>query len=185
MLTILPMNEATAPLYNQIDNRYLVGELVSVRVTRSGFALEYVPMNKAEWRTYPPDSLFTAGELLKRKDAACFFAFLDGQPVGQAVAARHWNNLAMLWDIRVDAHARRKGTGRALLEACVSWAHHQNLKGLMAETQDANPVACQFYQNCGFVLGGVDRMLYSATPEQMQKPPAMRDCALFFYLLFD
>ncbi len=185
MLTILPLSEAMIPLYNQIDNRYLVGELAAVRVARSGFSLEYMPLGKAEWRTYPPESLFTPQELLKRKDAMCFFGFLDGQPVGQAVASRHWNNLAMLWDMRVDVRSRRKGVGKALLEACRSWALHQGLKGIMVETQDGNPVACQFYQSCGFVLGGVDRMLYAATPQQSQKPPALRDSALFFYLLFD
>ncbi len=185
MLTILPLNETLISLYNQIENRYLVGELAAVRVTRSGFSLEYMPLNKAEWRTYPPVSLFTPQELLKRKDAVCFFAFLDGQLAGQAVASHHWNNLAMLWDIRVNVHSRRKGVGRALLEACRSWALPRGLKGLMAETQDANPAACQFYQSCGFVLGGVDRMLYAAIPQQAQKPPALRDSALFFYLLFD
>ena len=185
MLTILPLSEDSIPLYNQIDNRYLVGELATVRVTRSGFSLDYMLLNKAEWHTYPPESLFTPQELLKRKDAVCFFAFLDGQPAGQVVAAHHWNHLAMLWDIRVDARFRRKGVGRALLDACHSWASHHGLKGLMAETQDANPAACQFYQSNGFVLGGVDRMLYAATPKQAQKPPALRDCALFFYLLFD
>jgi len=185
MLTILPLSEAMIPLYNQIDNRYLVGELAAVRVARSGFSLEYMPLSKAEWRTYSSDSLFTPQELLKRKDAVCFFAFLDGQPVGQAVVAQHWNNLAVLWDIRVDVRSRRKGVGRTLLEACRSWALHLGLKGIMVETQDGNPVACQFYQSSGFVLGGVDRMLYAATPQQAQKPPALRDSALFFYLLFD
>lgn len=185
MLTILPLSEATIPLYNQIDNRYLVGELAAVRVARSGFSLEYMPLSKAEWRTYPPESLFAPQELLKRKDAICFFAFWEGKPVGQAVIARHVHNLAMLRDIRVDVRTRRKGVGRALLETCKSWAVHQGLKGIMVETQDGNPVACQFYQSCGFVLGGVDRMLYAATLQQAQKPPALRDSALFFYLMFD
>jgi streptothricin acetyltransferase len=185
MLTILPLSEAAISLYNQIDNRYLVGELAAVRVTRSGFSLEYMPLNKAEWHTYPPESLFSPAELLRRKDAICFFAFLDNQPVGQAITARHWNNLAMLWDIRVDVRSRRKGVGKALLDACRSWAQHQGLKGIMVETQDSNPAACQFYQSSGFLLGGVDRMLYAAIPEQSAKPPKLRDSALFFYQLFD
>ena len=91
----------------------------------------------------------------------------------------------MLWDLRVDVRSRRKGVGRTLLEASRSWALHLGLKGIMVETQDGNPVACQFYQSSGFVLGGVDRMLYAAIPQQAQKPPALRDSALFFYLLFD
>ena len=185
MLRILPLNNTLTHLYNQIDNRYLVGELATVRVARSGFTLEYTPLNKAEWRTYPPESIFKPQDLVKRQDAVCFFAFLDDQLVGQAVAAKNWNSLAMVWDIRVDVRQRRKGVGRALMDAIRNWAQRQGMKGLMLETQDANPVACQFYQSYGFVLGGVDRMLYTAIPNQAQKPPALRDCALFFYLLFD
>ncbi len=185
MLTILPLSETTIPLYNQFDNRYLVGELAAVRVTRSGFSLDYMPLGKAEWRNYPQESLFTPQELLKRNDVVCFIAHQDGKPAGQAVAAHHWNNLAMLWDIRVDVRCRRKGVGRGLLDTCIGWAKERGLKGIMVETQNGNPAACQFYQSCGFVLGGVDRMLYSATAQQAQKPPALRDSALFFYLMFD
>jgi streptothricin acetyltransferase len=185
MLTVILMNESTVSLYNQTNNRYAAGELVSVLLTDSGFSLEYLPLKEAEWHAYPPDSLCTARQLLKKKGAVCFFAFMDGQPVGQAIALRNWNQLALLWDIRVDAHCRRKGVGRALLSACAGWARQQGLKGLVAETQDVNPTACRFYQSNGFVLGGVDRMLYAATPQTIKSSQTAQESALFFYLLFD
>ena len=185
MLTILPMTQDMVPLYNQMDNRYLVGEMVTVRVNRSGFSLEYAPLSKAQWHTYPPEGLFAPQELLNRPEAACFFAFLGREPVGQAVAARHGNNLAKVWDIRVDVRSRRKSVGRTLLDACRNWAVEQGLGGLILEIQDTNPGACQFAQSCGFLLGGVYRMLYAALPQQAQRPPALRDSALFFYRLFD
>ena len=185
MLTIVPVSGETLGLYNQIENRYLVSELATVRVTRSGFSLEYTVLPQAQWRDYPDDEVFTASELLKRRDAECLFAFLDGVPVGQAVIVKNWNNLAMLWDLRVDTHHRRKGIGRELLAVCRDWAKSQGLQGIMLETQDTNPSACQFYQNNGFVLGGVDRLLYGAMPHQVGKPMAFRETALFFYIMLN
>ncbi len=185
MLLIQPMEQTTAALYNQVDNRYLVGEMAAVRVARSGFTLEFAPLNKAEWHFNPLGAPFDSSELVDRKDAVCFFAFLDGQLAGQAVVSRHFHQLAMLWDIRVDVRSRRNGVGRMLIQACRDWAVLLGLKGIMVETRDTNPAACQFFQSCGFILGGVDRMLYAADAEQMQKPPAMRDCALFFYSSFE
>lgn len=184
MLTIAPINQESLSCFNQIDNRYLVSEMATVRITRTGFSLDYTPLPKAEWRTYTEDSVFTAEELFKRKDATCLFAFSDNQLVGQAVVVKNWNDLAMVWDLRVDAHMRRKGVGRELLAACEDWAKSQGLQGLMLETQDTNPSACQFYERYGFVLGGVDRMLYGGLPHQIGKPMAFRETALFFYRMF-
>ena len=184
MISIRPIQPDTAALLDQIDNRYTARETVSAQYDDAGFTLAYAPLPKPVQRTYPPGGVFTAQELLRRKDAECFFAWADDKPVGQAVVATHWTKLAMLYDIRVDESARGAGVGRALIDACVRWAKEQGLKGLIAETQAQNPSACRFYQHIGFVLGGVDRLLYAAIP----RPPASAreplDYALFFYLLF-
>ena len=185
MLNIVPMNQDGVSFYNQIDNRYLVSELVSVKVGRKGFSLDYAPLPKGEWREYPPNTRFTAEELCRGNEAQCLFAFLDGKLAGQAVVMENWNHLALIDDLRVDVRMRRQGVGRALMDACRAWAKGRGLRGVTLETQDTNPAACQFYESCGLLLGGVDRMLYYAFPEQMQKPPALRESALFFYQFFD
>lgn len=48
---------------------------------------------------------------------------------------------------------------------------------MMLETQDTNLAACRFYHQCGFVLGGVDTMLYDNCPNNNEK-------ALFWYIQF-
>lgn len=48
----------------------------------------------------------------------------------------------------------------------------------LLETQDNNLAACRFYHRCGFVLGGVDALLYSNTS-------ARGELALFWYKPFD
>ncbi|MBQ8536540.1 MAG: GNAT family N-acetyltransferase [Clostridia bacterium] len=184
MLSILPLTAPLLPYLDQVDSRYLVGELVSLKVSRLGFGLDYTPMNRAQWQVWRPTPFFHPQELVERDDVACFLAFVDGQLAGQAQVMQHFNRLAMVYDIRVAVGLRRAGVGEELIAACRDWARRQGLGGLLAETTDANPGACQFFEKCGFRLGGVDRMRYSALPEQASKPPALRDCALTFYQIF-
>lgn len=184
MLSILPLTTQLLPYLNQIDSRYLVGEMVSLKVSRQGFTLEYMPQNKAQWHVWQAVQFFDPEELMERKDVACFLAFVDGQLAGQAMVMQHFNRLAMVYDVQVDVGLRRSGVGSELLAACRDWARRQGLGGLIAETTDSNPGACQFFERCGYRLGGVDRMRYAALPEQSTRPSALRDCALTFYQLF-
>jgi ribosomal protein S18 acetylase RimI-like enzyme len=48
----------------------------------------------------------------------------------------------------------------------------------MLETQDTNLAACRFYKKYGFILGGVDTMLYRNFENKDQK-------ALFWYYPVD
>ncbi len=184
MISIRPMDADTSVLYDRIDNRYVIHETISVQYDSAGFSLSYTPLAAPIQRTYPPGSVHTAQELIRREDAECFFAWADGQPAGQAVVTAYWNKLAFLWDIRVDESVRGKGVGSALIGACANWARDKGLKGLLAETQAQNPSACRFYQRNAFILGGVDRLLYTAIQPQPDGSSAPLDCALFFYLLF-
>lgn len=47
------------------------------------------------------------------------------------------------------------------MDQAVQWAQQHKLAGLMLETQDVNAAACGFYARYGFIIGGVDNMLYS------------------------
>ena len=184
MVDIQPINPDTSALFDSIDNRYQAHETIIVRYGGDGFTLDYTKLPVPIQRTYPPGSVQTAEELIRRTDAECFFAWVDGQPAGQAVVTTYWNKLAFLWDIRVDESARGKGVGSALISACVNWAKEQGLKGLLVETQAQNPSACRFYQRNGFALGGVDRLRYAAIQQQSEGSSELPDYALFFYLLF-
>ncbi len=184
MLTIQPPNENTISHLNQTDARFLAGELVQIRVTRKGFLPEYLPLPTAEWRQSPPSALVTEKALKQHGEWACFFAFLDGKFVGQLVAEPAEYGLCRLLDLRVDASHRREGIGTALLNACIDWATQQGLKGILAESSDENPVACQFFQNSRFTLGGVDKLRHYADPLQAGRAAMLRDSVLMFYRFF-
>jgi GNAT superfamily N-acetyltransferase len=180
MLTIVPLNRSNVSHFNRADARYLAGERVQLRVTRLGFLTDYSPLPTAEWRTlrpFPADPM----RLLADPNAACFLAFIDGQPVGQCVVRLGSHRLCELLDLRVDSRFRRQSAGTQLIAACGQWAQAKARAGLRAELTDGQPVACQFMEKVGFTLGGVDRLWHSALPDQQKLVPAMRESVLVFY----
>jgi GNAT superfamily N-acetyltransferase len=77
-------------------------------------------------------------------------------------------DLAVLWDIRVDAPARGRGVGAALFEAAAAWARASGCRRLKAETQNLNVPACRFYARQGCILGAANRQAYPAFPDEIQ-----------------
>jgi GNAT superfamily N-acetyltransferase len=104
-------------------------------------------------------------------------AYINGEAVGQIVLSRWWNKLAWIEDIRVEIKYRRTGIATKLMDAAINWAREAGMPGIMIETQDIDVPACLFYQQYGFTLGGVDRMLYRGTGNS-------GETALFWYFIF-
>jgi GNAT superfamily N-acetyltransferase len=73
-----------------------------------------------------------------------------------------------LWDIRVGYDYRRRGVGRALIEAAVTWSRARGLVRMKIETQNTNVTACRFYQAMGARLGGVERFAYTNVPDEVE-----------------
>ena len=105
-------------------------------------------------------------------------AWLGERAVGHVVVSRHWNNLAYVDELAVDALARGQGVAKALLDVVRFWAVKQGLPGIMLETQNNNLPACRLYERCGFRLGGIDYLRYQAIDA------ASHETALFWYRLF-
>ncbi len=102
-------------------------------------------------------------------------ARLDGRRVGGAVVA--WNtegvsllegrdDLALLWDLRVDPALRRRGIGAALFDRAVLWAQGRGCVQLDVETQDVNVPACRFYASRGCALRRIDPDAYPELPHE-------------------
>lgn len=108
---------------------------------------------------------------------AVFLYYVDDQCVGQIILRRWWNAYCYVDDIAVSADHRRAGVGRQLMAMAIAWAKDHDFPGIMLEAQDINLSACRFYRQCGFMLGGVDTMLYRGLGNPTEK-------ALFWYLLF-
>ena len=103
---------------------------------------------------------------------------LDGeQRIGSALIA--WrtegvnmlqgrDDLAVLWDIRVNPGYRGTGAGKALFAAAADWARERNCVEMKIETQNINVPACRFYAAMGAELWTINRYAYPDMPEEIQ-----------------
>jgi ribosomal protein S18 acetylase RimI-like enzyme len=111
---------------------------------------------------------------INNKEKTIYLYFDGVKSVGQIILKKYWNENTFIQDFCVAKEYRRKGIGYKLMDKAKEWTKVNNLKGIMLETQDVNIAACRFYKKYGFLLGGVDTMLYSNFKNAEQK-------ALFWY----
>jgi len=62
---------------------------------------------------------------------------------------------ALIDDLAVDPTYRRQGIGAALVEAAMQRADRRGATHLLVDTSRAGPAAQDFYQACGFEVGGI------------------------------
>jgi len=104
-----------------------------------------------------------------------FCALVNGERVGGAVVAHRTegvnflkgrDDLAALWDIRIDPAWQRRGIGRALFQHIEYWVRTRDCALLEIETQNNNVAACHFYAAQGCTLGTIDRFAYEDLPDE-------------------
>lgn len=105
---------------------------------------------------------------------AFFMAFDGERPVGAATIASRdkevnmlagRNDLAVLWDIRVNDAYKRQGVGQVLFDMAVDWSRKQGLIQMKIECQNVNIPAVRFYHKQGAALSAIDEYAYYHEPE--------------------
>lgn len=183
MIEIRKLTAETVDLLFTVEDRRLDSERVFVRPKQNSFALEYRALPGALWRVGNAQQYIqhdTAAWLDGTKKTI-YLAWLDEELAGQILIEAAGHNLARIRDIRVALQLRRHGVGDAMVTLAEDWARGKGLLGLLAETQDVNAGACQFFSRCGFELGGIDMLRYVAHSPQTMKAVGLRESALFFY----
>lgn len=98
-----------------------------------------------------------------------FMAFDKEQAIGGAIVASRTkevymlagrDDLAVLWDIRVDDTYKRQGVGQALFDMAVEWARNEGHTQMKIECQNNNIPAVRFYHKQGAVLSAIDEYAY-------------------------
>lgn len=181
MLTVRRLTAEEARHVPLMNDAVLIGDETFLRIGATGFRLSYVPLGKAEWRSFPYAHDEALHDLAEAEGAAVYGAFREERLAGLAAVACRLNGWAELCDVRVNAADRRQGVASALIAACEDFAHRRGMHGLRVTASEQNAVLCQFLEHNGFTLQGLDRKALIHTPAEKDKPLMRRACALFFY----
>ena len=100
---------------------------------------------------------------------AFFMAFDEEKPVGAAAIASRTkevnmldgrDDLAVLWDIRVEEEYKGQGVGQKLFSMAADWARGQGLREMKIECQNDNVPAVRFYHRQGAQLCMINEYAY-------------------------
>lgn len=166
----------------EIDGSFIVDSTLVLNLAddRIGYEVKDMPAYTKSYTNEPNDAENTDyTEYIGNPDQIIYLAFAGDQTVGQIVIKRNWNKYAYVEDIQVDKHYRRYGIGRRLLDQALYWAKAGGMPGIMLETQSNNVKACQFYESCGFVIGGFDSYLYKGLDKETD------ETAIYWYRMLE
>ncbi|KXZ13715.1 GNAT family N-acetyltransferase [Bacillus nakamurai] len=180
-LTIRKLTKADQDQLIEIDDRFTVDSILvlSMENNKIHYTIENIPCYE---KSYKDDEQVEESPgfpaYIDYPDQAVYGAYIDGQLAGQVTVKRNWNEYAYIEDIKIDKKQRRQGIGRKLIEQVIQWAKKNKMPGIMLETQNINVKACQFYESCGFEIGGFDLCLYKGINKHAH------EAAVYWYLIF-
>lgn len=177
MGTIIKMKRENIQYYNIPNEPFQVmGRLVPG--LENGLWLVKEELYEAPYEKFYPAEEIDFADYIDNPSKAVFMYFDGEQCVGQVRIRVSWNRYCFVEDLAVARDFRGRGIGHELLKQARRWAEERELTGFALETQDVNLLACRFYRKYGFVLGGVDTMLYRNVGNA-------QEMALFWYFRFE
>ncbi|MFB3923852.1 MAG: GNAT family N-acetyltransferase [Terriglobia bacterium] len=112
-------------------------------------------LHEIDQSCFAPGISYSRGELegfIRHRDAVTWVAEEGNETVGFLIANRHpTKSLGHIITIDVVDAWRRKGVGKALMDAAEEWARRRHLICLSLETAEDNLIAQAFYEKRGYV----------------------------------
>jgi ribosomal protein S18 acetylase RimI-like enzyme len=93
-------------------------------------------------------------------------AYAGEKCVGLAILQHAWFKYMYLYDLKVSKAYRKFHIGSKLMEKAKEVAKLRNYNGIYTRAQDNNLGACLFYLKNGFVIGGIDTLVYKGTSQE-------------------
>ncbi|MUT68555.1 GNAT family N-acetyltransferase [Paenibacillus sp. NEAU-GSW1] len=172
---IIKMAQSNLCDFNKANEGFIVSGRIIPKYENDIWTYSEEVFSKPYFKQYDNEEIDST--YIEDTGKAVFLYYVDNMCIGQIRLRSNWNGYAYVEDIGVSKNWRQMGIGTKLLEKAVQWAKQNNHIGLMLETQDVNVSACRFYARNNFIIGGVDRMLYSKFPTANEK-------AIFWYHKF-
>ncbi|MCI8440935.1 MAG: GNAT family N-acetyltransferase [Provencibacterium sp.] len=190
MIDYRQMDESCLPWYDKISMRVNISRIYHLEKTDRGLGgIRLIETPVAPYvKDFCPGEEERAQQWSKRFDIRnwAFFMAFDGQrPVGAAAVAFRTpgvhmlagrEDLAVLWDIRVEEAYKGQGIGQGLFDRAAGWAKRQGCRQLKIECQNNNLPAIRFYHKQGAVLCALDEYAYC------DEPACRQEVQLIWYL---
>ena len=148
-----------APQLADLDTSFTTGVVYAVARDVDGFRLDPVRVEPPVTKRFHIDDLDSP-----RAWDRGVVAIADGAVRGfVATGFEPWNTRLVIWHFYVDPAWRRRGIGRALIEAALDEGAARGATTAWLETSSLNYPGVQVYERLGFELCGLDATRYRGT----------------------
>ena len=173
------MNRDCLLQYDRIPMQLTVRSMLKIEKDNRGLSgIRFVETPVEQYvRDFTDGEADSASSWEKRFDISnwAFFMAFDGEkPVGAAAVASRTKEvhmlagreeLAVLWDIRVEEAYKGQGVGQRLFDMAADWARGEGLVQMKIECQNDNVPAVRFYHRQGAQLGMINEYAYYGDPD--------------------
>ncbi len=177
MITYKIVDKTFLPLYDTISMNVPVSsylEIIKIDNGLGGFKFNEVPVSPyiKVMGTHANASKYE--EQFDLSNWGFIMAFDDDKPIGGAMIASktdgvnmlaNRDDLAVLWDLRVEDDYKHQGIGQNLFNLAVKWSQERNLIQMKIECQNNNIPAIKFYHKQGAILSAIDEYAYYNEPD--------------------
>jgi ribosomal protein S18 acetylase RimI-like enzyme len=163
-VTVRPATESDLPALARLDLTYPTDRALALE--RSGAAPQHTFAFR--WRSREPGTAtvyeYTEEVLRRYLSRADLFlvAEVDGEIAGLlTVLLPSFTDAGEITDLAVHRPLRRRGAGRALVDAALQFLRSRELRAMWVEPRADNAEAIEFYLSLGFRLSGFNDRMYS------------------------
>jgi len=164
LLAVRPTTESDLPALTRLDLTYPTDRVLALEC--SGQPPQHTFAFR--WHSREPGTAiayqYTEEKLRNALSRGDLFltAELDGQPFGLLIViVPPRADAGEITDLAVDRPHRRRGAGRALIDAALEFTRSRSLRALWVEPRADNAEAVEFYLSLGFRLSGFNDRMYS------------------------
>ncbi len=153
--------EADYEVFTKLDFTHTVGDRY-LALERSGDEPEFTYSMRLRTGTPREEvySAYTVDDLhrLQKENDAFLVAEIDGELFGYEMLLLQpsHHGAAQMNDLAVAKNARRKGVGRALVEAAADWGRERGLRAIWASPRLESAQTIDFYLHVGFRASGIN-----------------------------
>lgn len=164
--------------YCKVSMKYKVESEFRIELLNNGIdGIKFIEESvKPYWKNYDSeeDNPSLLSNIFNLKNWHVISAFDDEKRIGGAIIAYNTpgvnmlegrDDIAVIWDLRIDKEYRGKGIGSNIFNKCIEWTKSKKCSRVKVETQNNNVNACKFYAKQGAKLSNINKFAYSNNNE--------------------
>ena len=141
-IIILPTKADTTSHINSFDSELTVYGYLDLQINEG--TISYKLIKTEPWQKKYEEQEIEPSKYVDSENRIVFFAYREGEVVGQIILKENWNKYGFIEDIRIKTQYKGCGIGKALMDKAKDWVTEKGLGGLTLELKTSTLMLAYF-----------------------------------------